>query len=132
MTNKDAEKAFACATGTPENGHLQEGMSLRDQFAGQALAAIGTWAPNSPAGFNLNDSEVRRERALWAYAQADAMLAARATPQPDPVREELAEALEDAREWMSSVEMHLRDSAVFKQSMQRIEAALSKAREGQS
>lgn len=46
----------------------QEGMSLRDWFAGQALLAKhGTWA-NSDAPV----------LAKWAYAMADAMLAARA------------------------------------------------------
>lgn len=125
MTNKDGGAAF------PEMGGYYDphqdqfvieptsGMSLRDYFAAKAMQG------------QLDEGTIEHivER---AYEIADAMLAARATPQPDPVREELAEALEDAREWMSSVEMHLRDSAVFKQSMQRIEAALSKAREGQS
>jgi len=52
----------------PDGGFLQEGMTLRDYFAGQALA--GDCATES--GFLDN-----RERAIWAYKQADEMLKAR-------------------------------------------------------
>jgi len=59
------------------------GLSLRDWFAGQALAGMGTWCPwvddghNRPVG-DLTDPRVLAARAAWAGAQADAMLAERA------------------------------------------------------
>lgn len=46
------------------------GMSLRDWFAGQALAGIGTWNPGSV----FPDHGAKAE---FCYAAADAMLAAR-------------------------------------------------------
>lgn len=49
---------------------LEDGMTLRDWFAGQALVGMGQWSPTHP-----NDYE---SKARWSYAQADAMLAARA------------------------------------------------------
>ncbi len=52
------------------------GMSLRDYFAGQALAGMGTW---TPYGYNpLGDNRSLSDRSAWAYRQADAMLAERA------------------------------------------------------
>jgi hypothetical protein len=54
-----------------------DGMSLRDWFAGQALAAIGMWAPTeNPTDWRDRDV-VQSLRARWAYEQADAMLKAR-------------------------------------------------------
>jgi hypothetical protein len=59
------------------------GMTLRDYFAGQALAGMGTWCPwvddghNRPVG-DLTDPRVLAARAAWAGAQADAMLTERA------------------------------------------------------
>ena len=52
------------------NGHFTnvEGMSLRDWFAGQALANTGS---------NWSDAETRKHYARNAYKMADAMLAAR-------------------------------------------------------
>ena len=57
-----------------QGGHFEQyGMSLRDWFAGQALAGIGTWMPN---GFtNLNSAACMDARSKWAFAQADAMIA---------------------------------------------------------
>ena len=46
------------------------GMSLRDWFAGQALLSMRAWSP----GDVLMDPTAR---AVWAYEQADAMLAER-------------------------------------------------------
>lgn len=49
------------------------GMSLRDWFAGQALAGLGTWCP----GAMPHDEEERtRRRAEWCVKQADAMIQA--------------------------------------------------------
>ncbi len=53
-----------------------DGMSLRDWFAGQALAGMGCWMPNSGTGV-LQHPETLWARSSWAYAQADAMLKAR-------------------------------------------------------
>ena len=62
---------------------VHDGMSLRDWFAGQALAGMGTWCPWVNDGHNqsvadLSDPRVLAARAAWASAQADAMLAERA------------------------------------------------------
>ena len=46
------------------------GMSLRDWFAGQALAGIGVWSPGKIPMHPV-------DRAAWAYMQADAMLSVR-------------------------------------------------------
>jgi hypothetical protein len=51
------------------------GMSLRDYFAGQALAGMATWCPTARSA--LNSPEALNARADWAYEQADAMLAKR-------------------------------------------------------
>jgi hypothetical protein len=54
---------------------------LRDHFAGQALAGMGTWVPGRRINGEMLESsgsllspETREARAEWAYAQADAML----------------------------------------------------------
>lgn len=61
-----------------EHGILfhDQGMTLRDYFAAQALAGIGTWMPN-PSGM-LAAPSTMESRAAWAYQQADAMLKVRA------------------------------------------------------
>ena len=56
--------------GNPEQGG-DPGMSLRDWFAGQALAGI--MACHSHEGFSLHPSDC----ASWAFDVADAMLKAR-------------------------------------------------------
>jgi len=50
-----------------------EGMSLRDWFAGQALAAV----VSACRGDNLHGRTLEQHFAMKAYALADAMLAAR-------------------------------------------------------
>lgn len=65
----------------------ESGMTLRDWFAGQAMASMGMWQPPGDYldsdGFDLQPHTRRYQtilqhlRAEWAYAQADAMLAAR-------------------------------------------------------
>lgn len=51
-----------------------DGMSLRDYFAGQALAGMDVW--NIPLG-----DDYRAKVSTHAYAIADAMLAARSKPE---------------------------------------------------
>lgn len=51
-------------------------MSLRDYFATQALVGMGTWHPPT-GGWSGSRESVCKVKASWAYAQADAMLAAR-------------------------------------------------------
>lgn len=56
----------------------RSGMSLRDYFASQALVGIGAWMPVPVDGYtSLMSEETLKRRAEWAYAQADAMIAAR-------------------------------------------------------
>ena len=77
MKENDGGPAFPGAAETLEGHQLREyGMSLRDWFAGQALAgqiASPNWPPCPlPAG-------EEESAAHWAYSFADAMLAARET-----------------------------------------------------
>ena len=58
------------------------GMSLRDYFAAAALMGLGVWTPDprfedgdDPIRYDRESVVIRRAR--WAYAQADAMIAAR-------------------------------------------------------
>lgn len=53
----------------------QPGMTMRDWFAGLALAAIGTWMPVTSCA-TLESAATLRLRAEWVYRQADAMIAA--------------------------------------------------------
>lgn len=71
--------------------HFTFGMSLRDWFAGQALAALGTWTP-LPQVENLWCEAAYKARADLAYGQADAMLAARNKEADNPLQAELDEA----------------------------------------
>ena len=64
---KDGGAAFPLVTATAIYG---EGMSLRDWFAGKALAAI-------IQADGIQFAKDTTPHALWAYEQADAMLAAR-------------------------------------------------------
>ncbi len=65
---KDGGPAFA----TGDKDGLQEGMTLRDYFAGQALAGMSTHTPHDYSKGACNASLADR-----AYAVADAMLAER-------------------------------------------------------
>lgn len=64
---------------TPTYGDVQHpGMSLRDWLASQALVGLGTWMPVPTYGHpSLHSPETLKARAEIAYAQADAMIAAR-------------------------------------------------------
>lgn len=66
MSKEDGGAAFACAA---ENGH-QEGMSLRDYFAGQALS--GMLGVNVPGG-NFDWDHLSKS----AYKYADALISER-------------------------------------------------------
>jgi hypothetical protein len=72
------ENPPAFPMGDPTHGGY-DGMTLRDYFAGQALAGMGPWMPPADHGpFNWDSREdVCALKSRWAYAQADAMLAAR-------------------------------------------------------
>lgn len=74
----------ASATPAIEDGEIvgvNPGLTVRDVFAAHALTGMGMWIPpqgmNSVVGGPIDQNELRRIRAEWAYAQADAMLAAR-------------------------------------------------------
>lgn len=62
---EENEKAFACVSRTPQDGWLQEGMDLRDWFAGMALQGFLASDRRTP--------DVSKE----AYRYADAMMEAR-------------------------------------------------------
>lgn len=61
----DGGPAFPC---TDAKGFVSDGMSLRDYFAGQALAGLLAC---------MKTSGNKKDFAIDAYEQADAMLAAR-------------------------------------------------------
>jgi hypothetical protein len=69
MSEKDGGPAFPNVGGTEPNDLFPSyGMSLRDYFAGQALAGLLA---------NPNTRETRTDTALAAYFIADALLKAR-------------------------------------------------------
>lgn len=67
-------------TGAPINGYHNNGMSLRDYFAGMALQAIIAKAPFEQGPVGVDESD--RMRARGAYDYADAMLETRMGVQP--------------------------------------------------
>ncbi len=78
---KDGGPAFPTPDVTYPNSQVQfgqNGMTLRDYFAGQALAA----QRNLPCLTNSETGPIFRNNAETCYAQADAMLAAR-EPKPE-------------------------------------------------
>jgi hypothetical protein len=73
---QDNPDAFPCAAfGLSGETYLQEGMTLRDWFAGQALLGIAGYFTNLDAE---EMTEEAAKSATAAYLIADAMLAARA------------------------------------------------------
>lgn len=58
----------------PEFANSNPGMSLRDWFAGQALAGIAVDTLNN---FDGDLDEQAETAAIWSYSMADAMLARR-------------------------------------------------------
>lgn len=76
MSNTTDYLKFTHGPAFPCGGEVySSGLTIRDYFAGQALAGMGTWVPTTDAGYMPDD--VIAAKADWAYAQADAMLAAR-------------------------------------------------------
>lgn len=69
----------------PAKPQSVSGMTLRQYFAGQALVAMGQWSPldsmvrselvDALADAGISD-KVHRNRAAWAVAEADALIAA--------------------------------------------------------
>lgn len=83
-TIDDGGPAFPCEGGPASGLHPNSGMSLRDWFAGQALAGIMAnpirWADiqsRYDRGL-MTYGEASRSNAVKAYSIADAMLAERA------------------------------------------------------
>lgn len=74
MIGKQNPPALPVIAGQQVYSH---GMTLRDYFAAQALASVGTWMP-AHGGSDLGAKAAMQARALWAYEQADAMMAERA------------------------------------------------------
>ena len=81
---KDGGPAFPLISHTDCNGfrrEAQDGMSLRDYFAGQALAGWVATLDMEPEDEFLGDEKIERQHQLavarWMYGYADAMLAAR-------------------------------------------------------
>lgn len=82
MTDQHKDGGPAFPTGLTAGHYSQEGMTLRDWFAGQALASIAHENPNLPDdNASRHDwpspAELAMRRAVWSYLQADAMIAAR-------------------------------------------------------
>jgi hypothetical protein len=87
MTKQDGGRAFPLFV---PDGHYNgsvdfPGMTLRDWFAGQALASDPGNNPNlpdDPANTSRwpDAKDLAERRARWAYHQADAMIAARGQP----------------------------------------------------
>lgn len=72
MSEENVEMAFACVN----DDHLQEGMTLRDWFAGQALVSLTYWNHRLDG---KPDNRAELATAEEAYRYADAMLKARET-----------------------------------------------------
>lgn len=79
MADKENPPAFPVIASQQVYTH---GMTMRDYFAAQALAGIGAWTP-AHGGTDLGSKAAMQARALWAYEQADAMLAERAKVDDD-------------------------------------------------
>lgn len=73
MTHTADNGGPAFPHGGNELEHAQQGMTLRDYFAGQAIAGLLTHIP--PAG--MPSHVARKKQAETAYQIADEMLAAR-------------------------------------------------------
>jgi hypothetical protein len=72
---QDNPSAFPCSPG--DVPFWNPGMTLRDYFAGQALASVMSGAHNLGASTLAERAEQFGMIAEWMYQMADAMLAAR-------------------------------------------------------
>ena len=73
----DGGPAFPMAT---IDGYTQDGMTLRDYFAAQALPAYTKWSLDRPPNSTCDSEKTAAKHyARVAYVIADAMLAARET-----------------------------------------------------
>jgi len=70
MSDAKNDGGPAFPTGLTPGHYSQEGMSMRDWFAGQAIAGV---CRPTPDGWSLSP----QDHATWAYQIADAMLEAR-------------------------------------------------------
>lgn len=82
MTDSPQPCDYAYPVAPGDVPYWQPGMTLRDYFAAQALASVGTWMP-AHGGSDLGSKAAMQARALWAYEQADAMMAERAKVSDD-------------------------------------------------
>lgn len=84
MSDLESDDYAYPGTRFTRSGHISgegQGMTLRDYFAGQALAGHMADAEASPHVYS--DDEFLLARAKFLYRFADAMLATRNTPTPD-------------------------------------------------
>lgn len=85
-TTDHGGSAFPCEGGLDSGLYPDPGMSLRDWFAGQALAGIyaSQWFADHCRAYHDtgNQPAIQIGAAKTAYAAADAMIAARADPLP--------------------------------------------------
>ena len=78
MTDKPEDFAFPSMAICPAGDlYQQEGMTLRQWYAGQALVSMGQWTPNDPStDWGTPEAPVIQRKAEWAFEMADAMIAA--------------------------------------------------------
>lgn len=74
MSEENTESAFPFVVGAPTEWHYERGMTLRDYFAGQALAGICATEQSEKYGCHKDDHWNASKR---AYGYADAMIEAR-------------------------------------------------------
>ena len=74
-THDDGGPAYPVAYEHSDATCEQHGMSLRDYFAAKAMQ--GMWASDQPGYECSGKPDALMDRAITAYAQADAMLKAR-------------------------------------------------------
>ena len=77
MTKKDGGPAFPNRGDNSDKWPYYDGMTLRDWFAGQALACLATWSINTDPENPTMVNPINEELAKECYATADAMLAER-------------------------------------------------------
>lgn len=76
-TKNDGGPAFPAEGGSDSGLHANPGMTLRDWFAGQALAGIAANPEEAKGSRGLSLSQATKVTAQAAYLLADAMIAER-------------------------------------------------------